>query len=86
MDPVLFGVPLVALIIGLVETAKRVFHMPQDYAPWLALVLSFVFVMAWESTSWWPEAKPAAHAIVAVAVVFLTVTGGYEVFKPVIRP
>ena len=42
MDLVLYGIPIAALIIGLVEVAKRQ-GLPDRYAPVAAILLGLVF-------------------------------------------
>lgn len=45
---VLYGIPIAALIVGLVEMAKRSLSLPDRWAPVLALALGVVFaVLGW---------------------------------------
>ena len=45
---VLFGIPMAAVIVALVELSKRSFHLPERWAPVLALALGIIFaVLGW---------------------------------------
>jgi hypothetical protein len=79
---VLFGVPAVGLIVGLVQAFKAM-GMADKFAPWAALGLSAAFGVLAQVLVSFPEAGPYISTLVVSVVLFLTASGAYTVGKNV---
>lgn len=80
---VLFGVPAVGLIVGLVQAFKML-GLADRFAPWAALGLSVVFGVLAQVLVSFPDSEPYIRTAVVSVVLFLTATGLYTVGKNVI--
>jgi hypothetical protein len=83
VDIILFGVPALGLIIGIVQALKAA-GMADWLAPWVALILSFVASVIALVIQIYPDASPYLSALVGAVVLWLSVTGAYERGKAIL--
>lgn len=74
----LFGIGATVLVTLTVEALKRFFKLPDDFAPWAALVLSALCAVASQVLVSFPESEPVIRTIVEGLLVFLMATGLYH--------
>jgi hypothetical protein len=75
------GVPLAALIVGLVSLAKR-WGMPAQYAPWLNGGLAVVgYLLASWIVPTYPAVTPVLETATGAVVIFLVASGVYQFGK-----
>jgi hypothetical protein len=80
MELSLFGVALMPIIVGVVETAKRL-GMPSQYAPLLNGLLSIGGYILIQQLIIAPEITPTVQYIFNIVMVFLGAAGIYDIGK-----
>lgn len=77
------SIPMVPIIVGLVEVAKRYIGLPSQYAPWVNLALSALFYVVIGAVQLRPEMQEPLTLVVNVLVLFLGSAGLYTTGKTV---
>ena len=72
------SIPMVPIIVGLVEVAKRYLGLPSQYAPWVNLALSALFYVVIGAVQLRPEMQEPLTLVVNVLVLFLGSAGLYD--------
>ena len=77
-DLVIAGIPVIAIIIGLVEYIKSI-GLPTKYAPAVAIALGVLASVVAQLAVTYPGISPWVEAVVIGLVVGMAATGLYKV-------